>query len=505
MSTTAPTCWRPSDLQPAGLWAHFAAITRIPRPSKHEEKMRDYILKWAKSLKFDIHGKEDAGNMVVHVPPTPGREVAQIVALQAHLDMVCQHKKGSAYDAAAGNILVVREGDWIVAPETTLGADNGIGVAAMLWLAEEKSIVHGPLDLVFTIDEEAGMTGAANLELEWIRGRTLINLDTEEDWFLCVGSAGGADTRIVWNASRQPVPSGQVGTKVSLVDLRGGHSGTQIQENRLNAIKALTRILSAADGPLLLSSIEGGNAHNAIPRTASAVVFHPADRTSAARTARTAFSRAVEELRQQYPLEVKLADTTIADAAPASVFSEADSRRVLDLLSALPSGVLAMSAEFSGLVESSSNLAVVRTSETQGNGGHVEITCSSRSSIAPALREILDSLQATARLAGAAVQDSDGYPGWKPDMDSRILDVVRAEYKRLFAEHPDVASGKHPVVGSVHAGLECGYFKAKISGLDILSIGPTIVGPHAPGEKVSIASVGKFCRLLTVVLDRLSK
>lgn len=481
-----------AGLQPAPLWRHFAEITRIPRPSRHEGKMVEYILSWAAARGFAIR-RDAIGNLCVSVSASPGREKAPTVVMQSHLDMVCERNADSPYDAEKGLIHAVREGDWVIADGTTLGADNGIGVATMLCVAESEGIRHGPLELLFTLDEETGLTGAKNLDPAILRGRILINLDSEDDGLLCVGCAGGTDTRLLLRTLRAPVPPGWKRLRVDVTGLQGGHSGVDIDKNRLNAIRAMTRILQDATEktPLMLSGIRGGNKRNAIPRECSVVLYCPA---SEEKEVRRSVEQSREFLAVQYSgLEDGL-KATVEDAAPdgnESAFSAEQTNRLLDLLRAIPTGVVAMSQDIRGLVETSSNLSVIGTSAET-----VEIVCSSRSSVAGGMRDILDTLHALARLAGAEIEEQDDYPGWKPDMSSRVLALTTQAYRRLF--------GADPLVTAVHAGLECGLIGERIPGMDMVSFGPQITGAHAPGERVHVPSVSKFWSLLAAVLEDLS-
>jgi len=482
-----------SGIQPAPLWRHFGEITRIPRPSRREAKMVEYILSWAAARGYAV-ARDATGNVCVSVPASQGKEKAPVIVMQSHLDMVCERNADSPYDAEKGLIHAVREGEWIIADGTTLGADNGIGVATMLCVAESEDIPHGPLELLFTLDEETGLTGAKNLDPTIIRGRILINLDSEDDGVLCVGCAGGTDTRFLLTAPREPVPAGWKGLRVAVTSLQGGHSGVDIDKNRLNAIRAMTRILqdAAKKTPLLLGNICGGNKRNAIPRECSVALYCPA---SAEKDVRQSVERTREFLAEQYRglddgLKVSVHDP--ASELSEGAFPAEQTNKLLDLLRAIPTGVVAMSQDVRGLVETSSNLSVIGTS-----GEAVEIVCSSRSSVVGGMRDILDTLHALARLAGAKIEEQEGYPGWKPDMSSRVLALTTQAYRRLFESDP--------LVTAVHAGLECGLIGERIPGMDMLSFGPQITGAHAPGERVHIPSVAKFWSLLTAVLDDLSK
>jgi len=479
-------------LEPVGLWRHFEAITRIPRPSRIEDQIAGYIRSWAAEHGYTTRS-DAVGNLCVLVPASRGREAVAPVVLQSHLDMVCERNANSPYDAEQGRIHVVRLGEFLRAEGTTLGADNGIGVAAMLHVGEAEGIVRGPLELLFTVDEESGLTGAKGLDPTLVRGRTLLNLDSEDDGVLFVGCAGAADTQFLWKAPVQPIPAGWKGVTVAVSGLQGGHSGVDIHKNRLNAIRATVRLLQRARErlPLMLIDLNGGNKRNAIPRECQAKVVYPLGGEGALRQA---VDQAVGALGTQYRgLEDGL-QGTLAEHVPApgaTAFSPEATRELLDMLRALPTGPVAMSQDIPGLVETSTSLAVVRS-----RGASVEIACSTRSSTALALRDALDTLKAIGELAGATSEEQDGYPGWKPDLSSKVLGVTRRVYRKLF--------DGDAVVTAVHAGLECGLIGERIPDIDMVSFGPQIDGAHAPGERVNVVSVAKFWKLLLAVLEELA-
>ncbi|MBP7148684.1 MAG: aminoacyl-histidine dipeptidase [Acidobacteria bacterium] len=478
-------------LEPRPLWHHFSHFTRIARPSGHEQAMANYVIAWAKERGLTVDS-DATGNLCVRVPASPGRENAPAVVLQGHLDMVCEKDADSPYDSEKGTIHAEREGDWIVARGTTLGADNGIGVAAAMAIAEDNSLRHGPLDLLMTIDEETGMTGASGLDPELLRGRIMINLDSEDDGVLFVGCAGGADVKHIFRAVRQEPLEGTMALEVVVGGLKGGHSGLEINRGRMNAIRALARLLQAASQEIEISiaSIQGGNKRNAIPRESRALVFIPGDDEAL-------FREAIEKERQalayQYRgLDDGLTVTITAPAEePAEVFEVQDSMRLLALIRATPTGVIAMSQDIAGLVETSTNLGVVST-----DGDEVTVWNLARSSNAPALQDVLDTLHMIGWLTGVEIQDLGGYPGWKPDMNSRILQVTRTVFEREYTRAPEVTA--------IHAGLECGLIGDRVPNMDMVSFGPDIRGVHAPGEKVNVPSVGRFYRLLGAVLDAVS-
>lgn len=483
MSQTDPF----AGIEPRALWSHFSAFTKIARPSGQEAAIAAHVRDWAASR--NLEAVVDAvGNVIVRVPATKGREKAPTVILQGHLDMVCERNASSPHDPERGDIHVVRDGDFLRADGTTLGADNGIGVAAGMAVADDPTVVHGPLELVMTIDEETGMTGAQGLDGSLLKGRIMLNLDSEEDTALFVGCAGGGDLRFQFEGTRAKVEGTALAVKVE--GLQGGHSGIDINNNRANAIHTIVRLVQegAKVSPVCLASIAGGSKRNAIPREAHAVVVVPADKEAAFRAA---LKTLVEDLRFQFKGLDDGLDVKVEAASASDAFGVADSARLLDFLRAMPSGVVAMSKDLAGLVESSTNLGVVST-----KGNEVEILTLARSSVMPALRDMLDAQTGLARLAGIKSEYLGGYPGWKPNMESKVLDVTRKAYARLF--------GHEAGITAIHAGLECGLIGERIHGMDMVSFGPLLVGVHAPNEKVSIPSAQKFWKLLGAVLDDLS-
>jgi len=478
-----------STLEPTALWAHFDRILEIPRGSKHEEKARAYVIEVADRAGLE-HRTDASGNVVVRKPGTAGRHDAPITILQAHLDMVQEKNSGTEFDFARDAIRPVREGDYLTADGTTLGSDNGIGVAAMLALLEADGIAHGPLEFLFTIDEETGLTGASGLADDMLAGRRLINLDSEEEGVLTIGCAGGADTYLELPLSRQPVAA-DVALAVRVHGLKGGHSGVDIHLQRANALKLLARAVGAATsaGEVRIALFAGGNAHNAIPREAHALLVPGAGAVDAV-------AEALEAELAVAAAEVRAVDPGAAwsverGEAPADAWSQEDGERALALLLALPHGVLRMSDDIEGLVESSTNLAVVGESEAR-----LRVLMSSRSSVMSALAATRRRLRAFAALAGADALEKDGYPGWKPDVSSELLGVMRQVYEEVTGETPEV--------GAVHAGLECGIIGEKYPGMDMISFGPQIEFPHSPDERVRIPSVGPFWDVLVATLERLA-
>jgi dipeptidase D len=479
-----------AGLEPAGLWRLFEELTTIPRPSKKEEAVLAWVDAWAATHGFELRS-DAVGNRVVRVPASPGCEGAPAVALQAHVDMVTEKHSWSAYDPDAGRIKIVRDGDWLVAPETTLGADNGIGVVLMMHLATSPGLRRGPLELLFTVDEETGLTGAQELDPTLLSARTLVNLDSEEDGILYIGCAGGGDGTLHFTGRHGTVPPGWTGVRISVSGFLGGHSGGDIHLDRGNALKALAQVLRTVGGrtPLRLAGVSGGNKRNAIPREAEALVAVPA---GGAEAMAAATAEALAALRARYEeREPHVAVATTPAETPAAAFDEEASVRLVTLLTALPSGVLAMSQEIPGLVQTSTNLAVVRT-----EGNEVRVTTASRSSSAEDMEETLAAIGAVGRLAGCRAEVVERYGGWKPNPGSAVVGVAAAVHERLF--------GARPPVTAIHAGLECGLFYRKMPHLDMVSLGPDIRGPHAPGERVSVPSTAKCVRWVGALLEALA-
>lgn len=478
-------------LQPRVLWQHFAALAAIPRPSKQEQRAVEWVR--ALAVEHGWHGETDAtGNFVARVPASSGRESAPVVVLQSHLDMVCEKNAGTEHDFLRDPIRPRVCGDWVQASGTTLGADNGIGVAAALAAATDERVAHGPLELLFTIDEETGMTGAQGLDPAILHGKTLINLDSEEDGTLFVGCAGGADSQLELDTARAAAPSGWKALDVVVRGLRGGHSGLNIHENRGNAVKLLTRLLlAAADAgiELRLASLSGGDKPNAIPREARATLWIDA-------AAGPRWQALMDGVRRSAAAELRgvdeglTVDSRDAGRSPDGL-TAADGERLLRLLDVLPHGVLAMSRDIAGLVETSSNVASVRTADSVAT-----IVTSSRSSLTSARDAVLQSISSAGALAGARTRRSDGYPGWKPRMDSPLLKAVEGVFAEIWERAPEVTA--------VHAGLECGLLLEKVPEMDIVSFGPQIEGAHSPDERVNTASVQRFWRALARTLDVLS-
>lgn len=480
-----------AELEPRALWNHFDRILATPRPSKKEAAMRDYVLEVAG--RRSLQSRSDAaGNLVVAVPATPGRERAPTVVLQSHLDMVTEKNSGVAFDFDRDPIVPRRDGDWLYATGTTLGSDNGIGVAAMLAVAEADDLAHGPLELLFTVEEETGLVGASALDPALVTGRTLLNLDTEEEGALYVGCAGGAGSELEIPIDRMSGAEGRSTVAVKVAGLLGGHSGVDIHLQRGNALGILARALHALwkEFQFEVVAVTGGNLTNAIPREAEAALRLAAgDGPAFERALDAELGRVKTELAKTDP-GLTWSIAAAADAGP-EVWSDAAAARILALLAALPHGVLRMSDAIPGLVETSTNFARVR-SEPRA----LQISMSNRSSVDSALRATQAKMSAFAELAGGEATQSEGYPGWQPDMDSRVLAVM----KRVHA----AVAGAEPKIQAIHAGLECGVLGAKLPGSDMISFGPQIEHPHSPDERVHIESVGRFWKLLRAALEELA-
>ena len=477
-------------LEPTTLWGHFDTILTIPRASGNEAQMRRTVVEIAQRAGLD-HDIDAAGNVVVRKPGTPGHENAPATILQSHLDMVTEKNADHTHDFTADAIVPEQAGPYLTADGTTLGSDNGIGVATMLAVMEATDLTHGPIEFLFTIDEETGLTGASELDASLLQGRQLINLDSEEEGILYVGCAGGSESRLTLDLSTTPAANGSVTLAVALKGLKGGHSGCDIHLQRGNAIKLLGRLLWNAylETRFLVAAVEGGSAHNAIPREAFATVVVENDSKAAVVAA---IEAELEAIREEYgPADPGMELSVSPTETPEAVWDRSTTETVLGLLSTLPHGVAAMSYDIPELVETSINLATVKQ-----HGNQVTVSLSSRSSIDSALESLRRQVRASGILAGASVTEDTPYPGWKPNLESRLLEVVKAVHTREFGNEPDVKA--------IHAGLECGIIGKKVPGMDMISFGPIIEFPHSPDERVQIESVGRFYRLLTATLAELA-
>ncbi len=480
-----------TELEPRHVWRHFDKIRSIPRPSKHEEKIREHLLSWARERGLETR-VDPAGNTVVSVPATKGHEKAPILVLQAHMDMVCEKNADVTFDFARDPIQLKIEGDWLYARGTTLGADNGVGLASALAIVDDPEAVHGPLEILITVDEETGLTGAMQLDPAMVKGRRLLNLDTEELNAIYIGCSGGGNGETKIPVTRTEAPSGAAFLEVRVTGLRGGHSGMDIVLQRGNAIQALARCLGTAPESchLRVAAIEGGSAHNAIPREAFATVAIDAGGADA-------FARAVRAEAAAIAGELGAADPELAViVAPYGgkqprVLDASSQRRVTAVLLALPHGVAAMSLDVPGLVETSNNLAAIHTDDDA-----IRVLVSVRSSIKSALVALRARVRAIAELAGGSVDENEAYPGWKPNLKSEVLAATQRVH-----EH---ALGAKPELKAVHAGLECGVLGEMLPGMDMVSIGPWIESPHSPRERVNIPSVATYWKFLKALVAELA-
>ncbi len=475
------------NLKPEILWQRFYEISQVPRPSKKEEKILTHLRKLCNEL--NVSYKEDAvGNLLLSVPATKGFENKPVVVLQAHVDMVCEKNKSTQHDFDNDPIKLINENGWIKADGTTLGSDNGIGVAAALATITDTSFQHGPLEILLTIDEETGLTGASNLQPGFVSGKMLLNLDSEEDGAFYVGCSGGLDTVGSFNIDAEARNENLKGYMLSISGLKGGHSGLDINTGRANAIKLLARTLSAiSENDFYLSAINGGSKRNAIPREAEAEVFCT---NATAEEIKKILSREESKFKNEFASadnSVKIS-FELSDNKPMFVFKKEFTNNLINTLLALPTGVIQMSPDIKELVETSTNLATIQTTEDE-----VIIGTSQRSSIETANQYIAQSVRSVFELANASVKTGDGYPGWKPNMNSPILATSKKVFKKLF--------NKEPEIKAIHAGLECGILGDKNPGLDMLSFGPTITGAHSPDEQVNIETVEKFYNLLKAILS----
>ncbi|MCM1151467.1 MAG: aminoacyl-histidine dipeptidase [Alistipes sp.] len=474
-------------LKPALVWKHFAEIVRIPRPSGHEEKIRDYVLRTAKALGLECR-EDGAHNIYVRKPASPGMENRKGVVLQAHLDMVPQKNNDKIFDFIVDPVDAYVDGEWVTADGTTLGADNGIGAAAILAVLEDKTLVHGPLEALFTATEETGMDGAFGLQPGLLQGDILLNLDSETEGELYVGCAGGLDANIRFDYHAAAVPEGDYkALRLTVKGLKGGHSGIQIVAQRANANKVLFRFLNAEAerAGALLASVDGGGLRNAIPREAEAVLLVPVARVGAFEEAVQAYEKIVvaEFDGIEDSIEIRLATCDmLAEIIPADVAS-----KLIRAVVGCPDGVVRMSTAMPGLVQTSTNLARVVS-----DGSTIALQCLLRSSVRSEKEALGEAIAAVFALAGAKTELTGSYDGWNPDMKSPILGAMTASYEQLY--------GRKPAVTAIHAGLECGIIGSNYPGLDMISFGPTILYPHSPDERVEIASVAKFYDFLVRTL-----
>lgn len=479
------------SLAPAKVWEYFYELTQIPRPTGHMEQVTKFVFDFGKSLGLDTK-MDEVGNVLITKPATPGMENVSTVILQSHVDMVPQKNADKVHDFLKDPIDAHIDGKVVRANNTTLGADNGLGAAAMMAVLADKTLKHGKLEALFTIDEEVGMIGAFGLKPGFLTGSILLNLDTEEIGDLCVGCAGGADVNVDWQYKDVEVPEGDVAYKLSVTGLKGGHSGTEIHVGRANANKLLFRFLkeAVADCEVRLSWVDGGSLRNAIPREAFAVVTLPEEDVED-------FLDLVSEFEEIYREEYKAADPNISFKAektelPKTLIPEEIQDSLIHAVVGCQNGVISVLSDsiFVGTIETSTNLASVKSKE-----GIIEAKMLTRSSSETKKAEICSSLDSIFSLAGARVSIENPYPGWQPNAQSDTLNMMRDLYKEMFNEEARVSV--------VHAGLECGIILASTPGLDIVSFGPTILNAHSPGEYIEIDTVEPFYNYLIKTLERI--
>ncbi|TAJ10489.1 aminoacyl-histidine dipeptidase [Marinilabiliaceae bacterium JC017] len=476
-------------LEPSKVWEYFEDICQVPRPSKKEEKIIHFLVDFAKKHNLEV-AKDDIGNVLIKKEATPGFENLKSVVLQSHIDMVCEKNSDTNHNFDRDPIKPIIDGEWVKAEGTTLGADDGIGMAAQMALLTSDDIEHGPIECLFTVDEETGLTGAFNLNEGFFDSQILLNLDSEDEGELFIGCAGGVDTLASFKYDKQPVPAGYFAIKMKVSGLKGGHSGDDIHKGLGNANKILNRFIweAANKYELKLAAFDGGNLRNAIAREAEAIAVVPATYKEPIRADFNIFFHDVQmELKATEPgIRMKLESVD----SPDYIIDASTQKRLINAIYACPHGVIEMSRDIEGLVETSTNLASIKM-----NGEEITVTTSQRSSVESAKEDVANMVNSVFSLARAEVKHSDGYPGWTPNTDSEILQVTRDSYVRLFK--------KEPIVRAIHAGLECGLFLEKYPGMDMISFGPTIRGAHSPAERINIETVKMFWDHLLDVLKNI--
>lgn len=478
------------NLSPQHVWGYFYDLTQIPRPTGQMEAVTRFIVAFGKGLGLETL-QDEVGNVLIRKPATPGMEGRKIVTMQSHLDMVPQKNSSVKHDFVTDPINARIDGDWVTACETTLGADNGIGVAFAMAALADTSLKHGPLEALFTIDEEVGMDGAFGLKPGFLKGEILLNCDSEEEGELFVGCAGGADLNISLQFKEDTyIPEGDVAVKLSLTGLKGGHSGVDIHLGRANASKLMFRFLKEAvcDYGARLSSIEGGSLRNAIPREAFAVITIPGDNVEALWELVSDYQ---DMFRTEYAgIEEKIHFSTEMTDLPDTLIPEEIQDDIINAIEGCQNGVISMLSDFPGTVESSSNLASVKST-----AGLIEIKVLVRSSSESRKASVCSSLESIFALAGAKVEYGNAYGGWQPNIHSLILNIMQQTYEDLF--------GKKPSVKVMHAGLECGIIQEAYPAMDMISIGPDLEHPHSPDERVNIPSVQKVWDFIVATLARI--
>ncbi len=477
------------DLEPKSIWKNFHSLTQIPRPSKKETQVIAFVKKFGEDLGLETI-VDEVGNIIIRKPATAGYEDRKTVILQSHLDMVPQKNEGTAHDFEKDPIETIIDDGWVKANGTTLGADNGIGAAAAMAVLEATDLEHGPIEALFTIDEETGMTGANELKPGMLKGDILLNMDSEDEGELYIGCAGGIDTTGEISIKPQKTPANTKGYKISVKGLKGGHSGLDIHLGRGNANKIINglMLMAAEKFGLRVSSVDGGSLRNAIPREAFAQVVVPEAKAVLFEQFVEAFAKiAQEEFAEADP---GLSITVEAGEAPEKIFDKKSQQAMLDAVAKCPNGVIAMSKDMEGVVETSSNLAIVKSEDKK-----LTMASLQRSSVDKDKTKLSEQISQTFKDAGAEASTSGDYPGWKPNVKSPILQTMKDVYQQKY--------GKVPEVKVIHAGLECGILGATYPNWDMISFGPTIRNPHSPDEKVEIETVGKFWDYLSETLKNI--
>jgi dipeptidase D len=476
-------------LNPQDVFNHFEEICKYPRPSKKEEKIAAYLMNFGREHGLETL-RDKIGNVLIRKPGTKGKENVKSVILQSHIDMVCEKNSDVQFDFDNDPIQPFIEGEWVKAHGTTLGADDGIGIAAQLAILESGDIPHGPIECLFTIDEETGLTGAFGLKPDLLNSGILLNLDSEDEGQIFIGCAGGRDTVATFDLETEPLKEGYVAYKVSITGLKGGHSGDDINKGLGNAVKLLNRFLWNCSKKFYarVSSMDAGNLRNAIAREGFAVLILTADKNAEFEQYVKVFESEIrDELHTTEPL---LKFEAVRFDLPSTVLTPDIEYFLINALYSCPHGVIEYSREIPNFVETSTNLASVKFKEDK-----IIVTTSQRSSVASAMNDVCDMVASVFHLAGADIEQSEGYPGWKPDPDSEILRLTVASYRSLFKEEPKVLA--------IHAGLECGLIGAIYPGMDMVSFGPTIKGAHSPDERLEIKSAVKFWELMVDVLGKI--
>jgi dipeptidase D len=476
-------------LKPQRVWYHFEEIAKIPHASGNEEKVAEYIIEFSKINNLTC-AKDQAGNVLVVKPSAKGFESKPVIVLQSHLDMVPEKNEGSDHDFSKDPIALVIEGGWMKAKDTTLGADNGIGVAVMLAILEDKSLRAGKIECLFTVGEETGLNGALALDPELLEGRLLVNLDTEEISTIYIGCAGGRDSLLELPLKTKQAALGYKGIKVGARGLLGGHSGLDIHKGRGNAVKLIARMLKQLEKKLRYNivSFEGGDKLNAIPREAFCTIAVKEDSLG---PAKKLLSKLFSDIKNEYAeSDGNLSFSAEECPLPNELYDETSTRIITDLLMMLPHGVISMSPVIEGLVETSSNLASVKTEDET-----LRVGTSQRSSVGSALEWMSDAHLSIARVCGAQIEQPPGYPGWNPDPASKLLKKAKAAFEYVTGEKAETKA--------IHAGLECGIIKEKYEGMDVISIGPTVEGGHSPYERVDIESVETFWEILLATFEEI--